>query len=84
MGKKKAAKKKARKPARSRPPAPKEQTGVRVKLLTGRAGSNFSQRPGDVITVPKDEARRLIESKQAVPAPDAGAENATTAATESR
>lgn len=39
---------------------------MQVKLLTGRVGDRFSQRPGTVIEVSSDEGRRLIERGQAV------------------
>ena len=40
---------------------------MRVKLTTFRAGNRGSQRPGDVIEVPDDEAARLIADQSAVP-----------------
>lgn len=40
---------------------------MRVRLLTSRAGYNFSQEPGDEIDVDAKEAKRLIESGQAEP-----------------
>ena len=40
---------------------------MRVKLMCGRVGDNFSQNPGQVIDVDEAEARRLIASKQAEP-----------------
>lgn len=38
---------------------------MKVKLLVGRAGADFSQAPGDVIDVPDDEGKRLCDSGQA-------------------
>lgn len=40
---------------------------MKVKLLTSRAGVNFSQNAGDVIDVSDDEAKRMIEAGQASP-----------------
>ena len=40
---------------------------MKVKLLTGRAGANFSNAPGDVIDVSKDEGQRMIDAGVAVP-----------------
>jgi hypothetical protein len=43
---------------------------MKVKLLTGRVGTGFSQEPGQVIDLPDGEARRMIQSLQAEPATD--------------
>lgn len=40
---------------------------MNVKLLMGRVGDRFAQSPGQVIDVPEDEARRLIERGIAEP-----------------
>lgn len=40
---------------------------MRIKLLISRAGADFSQGVGDVITVSDAEAARMIEAGQALP-----------------
>ncbi len=40
---------------------------IAVRLLTARVGNNFSQRPGEVIEVADDEARRMIDGHLAEP-----------------
>lgn len=40
---------------------------MKVKLLTGRAGSDWSQDAGQVVEVSKEEGQRLVESGQAEP-----------------
>lgn len=40
---------------------------MKVKLLTSRAGPNFSQTAGEEIEVDKAEGVRMIEDGQAVP-----------------
>jgi len=39
---------------------------MKLKLLVGRAGPGFSQSPGEVVDVPDQEAKRMIEAGQAV------------------
>lgn len=41
---------------------------MKVKLLTGRVGTGWSQEPGQVIEVADAEGRRLLQSLQAEPA----------------
>jgi hypothetical protein len=57
---------------------------IKVKLLTSRVDGNDSWVTGDVITVPADEAKRLIESELAEPIAETRAKKATkaTAATD--
>lgn len=38
---------------------------MKVKLLVGRAGINFSQSPGDIIDVTDKEAKAMIAAGQA-------------------
>jgi hypothetical protein len=38
---------------------------MKIKLLIGRAGIDFSNNPGDIIDVPDSEAAALIQAKQA-------------------
>ncbi len=38
---------------------------MKIKLLVGRAGIDFSNNPGEVIDVPNNEASALIEAGQA-------------------
>ncbi len=40
---------------------------MRIKLTIGRAGPRGSWRKGAVVTLPDDEARRLVEAGQAIP-----------------
>lgn len=40
---------------------------MQIRLLVPRAGIGFSQRPGDIIDVPDDEAVRMIKADQAEP-----------------
>ena len=40
---------------------------MKVKLLTSRAGVDFSQNVGDVVEVSGEEGKRMIENGQAVP-----------------
>lgn len=40
---------------------------MKIELLTARASASGSQNRGDVIDVPADEAKRLIEAGQARP-----------------
>ena len=40
---------------------------MKVKLLTSRAGVDFSQNAGDVIDVSEAEGKRMIEAGQAAP-----------------
>lgn len=39
---------------------------MKIKLLTGRAGANFSDPPGAEIDLPDEEAQRYLDSEQAV------------------
>jgi hypothetical protein len=38
---------------------------MKIKLLIGRAGIDFSNNPGDIIDVPDSEAAAMIEAGQA-------------------
>ena len=40
---------------------------MKVKLLAPRGGVGFSQNRGDVVTVPDDEAKRMIAKGQCEP-----------------
>lgn len=40
---------------------------MKVKLLVGRCGADFSQSPGDIVDVTDGEAARMIEAGQAEP-----------------
>ncbi|GEM_PF-4451360 len=40
---------------------------MKVKLLTGRAGADWSQDVGQIIEVSKDEGQRMVDSGQAEP-----------------
>lgn len=40
---------------------------MKVKLLTGMAGADFSHAPGSVVEFDAATAKRLLESGQAVP-----------------
>lgn len=42
---------------------------MRVRLLTQRVGEFSNHMPGEIVEVPDAEARRLIDSDQAVAAP---------------
>lgn len=44
---------------------------VAVRLLVGRAGHGFDQKPGDVVEVEQAEAVRMIERGQAAPVREA-------------
>ncbi len=39
----------------------------KVKLLVGRVGDGFAQIPGDVVSVPDNEAKNLIAAQAAEP-----------------
>ncbi len=39
---------------------------MKIRLLTGRVGTGFTQQPGEIIEVPPQEAQRMIEAWQAV------------------
>lgn len=43
----------------------REVPPMKVKLLVGRAGADFSQSPGEIVDLPTDEAQRYVESGQA-------------------
>ncbi|HRM73608.1 MAG TPA: hypothetical protein PLI13_02695 [Paracoccus sp. (in: a-proteobacteria)] len=47
---------------------------VDVTLLVSRVGVNVSQNRGDTVPVPKNEAIRMIEAGQAIPARDRAVE----------
>ena len=49
---------------------------MEIRLLVSRAGADFSQSAGDVVTVENDEAIRMIEAGQAEPLRDAPVERA--------
>lgn len=49
---------------------------MRVKLLTSRAGVDFSQSRGEIVEVSSDEGARLIAGGLAEPVRDAGRETA--------
>lgn len=38
---------------------------MKVKLLVGRAGADFSQNAGEIVEMSPDEAQRYVESEQA-------------------
>lgn len=57
---------------------------MRVKLTVGRSGVDFTDNPGDIITVSNREGARLIESQQAVPVVEDHRETATVAPPEVR
>jgi hypothetical protein len=40
---------------------------MKVKLLVTRAAAGETAHPGDVVDLPTDEAKRLLESNQAEP-----------------
>lgn len=44
---------------------------MKIKLLTGRVGTGFSQEPDTIIELPDVEARRMIQTLQAEPVPEA-------------
>ena len=50
---------------------------MKIKLLVGRAGRDFSQSPGEVVDVVAAEAQRMIEAGQAVAEGDPKKETAT-------
>lgn len=50
---------------------------MRVKLTVGRSGTDFTDNPGDIITVSNREGARLIETQQAVPVVEDQRETAT-------
>ena len=49
---------------------------MKVKLMTSRAGLNYVQSAGDVVDVSDDEAVRLLDRNEAVPARDDDVETA--------
>lgn len=53
---------------------------MKIKLLVSRAGVGFSQNAGDEIEVSAEEAKRMVESGQAVPVGAAPKEKATSKA----
>ena len=40
---------------------------MKIKLLTSRAGADFSQNVGDVVDVSDGEGKRMIDAGQAIP-----------------
>lgn len=38
---------------------------MKIRLLTGRVGTDFTQDPGEIIDVPQAEAQRMIDAWQA-------------------
>lgn len=50
---------------------------VDVTLLVSRVGVNVSQNRGDTVSVPKNEAIRMIEAGQAMPVRDLAVERAS-------
>lgn len=50
---------------------------MKVKLLTSRAGIDFSQNFGEVVEVSDPEGKRMIEAGQAEPAVTSKKETAT-------
>lgn len=49
---------------------------MNVKLLISRAGANFSNSAGEIVTVDAAEAMRMIEAGQAEPVADVKKETA--------
>ena len=57
---------------------------MRVKLLVGRAGTDYAQSPDEIIEVSDREGARLIQSEQAEPVVADERETATARAPEHR
>jgi len=57
---------------------------MKIKLLVGRAGANFSNDPGEVVDLPSDEATRMVESGKAEPVVESKKKRATRGPSESR
>ena len=62
----------------------KKHGRARVTLRQGMAGARFCRERGDVIEVPGDEAKRLIEAGIAVPVPKDDKRTATVTPSEKR
>lgn len=50
---------------------------MKVKLIVGRAGADFSQSPGEVVEVDAAEGKRMIDAGQALPETAGKKETAT-------